>query len=279
MRQPSSPAEDSVDTEDSVARTMRLVAPPRFEDVAAERRYRKERLAVGFRLLAHLGLTTGVAGHISARDPERSDQFWVNPLARPFSQMRVRDLVLVDADGSVVESDQVVNAAAFAIHSCIHAANPDVVSACHSHAPWGRPWSATGRLIEPTSQDACRVLRGASCRPGFSGVVLGLDVGDRLGAAFAAASDAPAGVTVAIHANHGHITVGESVDAAVFRFVLFEQMCQSQMRLESTGRPYLVLDDETAAATARQVGSEYAAWLGFQSAYAEIVAREPDVLD
>ncbi len=55
------------------------------------------------------------------------------------------------------------------------------------------------------------------------------------------------------------------VDAAVFRFVLFEQMCQSQMRLEATGRPYLVLDDETAAAPARQVGSEYAAWLGFQS--------------
>ena len=84
---------------------------------------------------------------------------------------------------------------------------------------------------------------------------------------------------MAVHANHGHITVGETVDAAVFRFVLFEQMCQSQMRLEATGRPYLVLDDETAGETAKQVGSEYAAWLGFQSAYTEIVAAEPDVLD
>ncbi len=262
-----------------MARTMRRLAPPTLDDPIAERRHRKERLAVGFRLLARLGLTTGVAGHISARDPDHPDRFWVNPLATPFSAMRARDLVLVDADGSVVDGDQLVNAAAFAIHSRIHAANPDVVSACHSHAPWGRPWSATGRLIEPTSQDACAFYGAQAIVTGFSGVVLGLDVGDRIGAAFAAESSAPAGITVAVHANHGHITVGETVDAAVFRFVLFEQMCQSQMRLEATGRPYLVLDDETASATAVQVGSEYAAWLGFQSAYAEIVAGDPDVLD
>ena len=276
---PPSPSRTDPTGEDAVARTMRLVAPPRFDDPDDERRHRKERLAVGFRLLARLGLTTGIAGHISARDPEDPDRFWVNPLARPFSMMRVRDLVQVDADGAVVEGDAVVNAAAFAIHSRIHAANPRVVSACHSHAPWGRPWSATGRLIEPTSQDACAFFGSQVVIPGFSGVVLGLDVGDRIGAAFAEPSRHPAGITVAVHMNHGHITVGRSVDAAVFRFVLFEQLCASQMRLEATGRSYAVLDDETATATAAQTGAEYASWLGFQSAYEEIVAAEPDVLD
>jgi ribulose-5-phosphate 4-epimerase/fuculose-1-phosphate aldolase len=278
MTQSSPPRAPEAD-EDAVARTMRLAAPPRFEDPADERRHRKGRLAVGFRLLARLGLTTGIAGHISARDPEHPDRFWVNPLARSFSMMRVRDLVQVDADGSVVEGDALVNAAAFAIHSRIHAANPRVVSACHSHAPWGRPWSATGRLIEPTSQDACAFFGAQAVIPGFSGVVLGVDVGDRIGAAFAEPSDHPAGITVAVHMNHGHITVGRSVDAAVFRFVLFEQLCASQMRLEATGRPYVVLDDETAAATAVQTGAEYASWLGFQSACDEITAAEPDVLD
>jgi len=265
--------------DDAVARTMARVAPPRFDDPADERRHRKERLAVGFRLLARLGLTTGIAGHISARDPEDPDRFWVNPLARPFSLMRVGDLVQVDGEGNVVEGDAVVNAAAFAIHSRIHAANPKVVSACHSHAPWGRPWSATGRLVEPTSQDACAFFGSQVVIPGFSGVVLGLDVGDQIGAAFTEPTAHPAGVTVAVHMNHGHITVGRSVDAAVYRFVLFEQLCASQMRLESTGRPYTVIDDDTAATTAVQTGSEYASWIGFQGAYDEIVAREPDVLD
>ena len=179
----------------------------------------------------------------------------------------------------MVEGDAPVNAAAFAIHSRIHARNPQVVAACHSHSPWGRPWSATGRRIEPTSQDACAFFGSQELVGDFSGVVLGRDVGDLLGDAFARPSGAPTGVNVVVHANHGHLTVGESVDEAVFWFVLFEQMCESQMRLEATGRPYHVLDDETAARTAEQVGTHYAGWLGFQSAFAEIVADEPDVGD
>ena len=275
----SSPSPTHTGGRPSAERTMALVAPPRFEDPDDERRHRLERLAVGFRLLAKLGLTTGIAGHISARDPEHPDRFWVNPLARPFSLMRVSDLVQVDEEGTVVEGDAVVNAAAFAIHSRIHAANPKVVSACHSHAPWGRPWSATGRLLEPISQDACAFHGAQAVIPGFSCVVLGLDVGDQIGEAFAQPAPHPAGITVAVHMNHGHITVGRSVDAAVHRFVLFEQLCASQMRLEATGQPYTVIDDETAAATAVQTGAEYASWIGFQGAYEEIVTREPDVLD
>ena len=65
----------------------------------------------------------------------------------------------------------------------------------------------------------------------------------------------------------------------VFWFVLYEQMCESQMRLEATGRPYHVLSDEVAASTAQMVGSHYAGWLGFQGMYAEIVADQPDLLE
>ena len=262
-----------------VRATMERLAPPSFDDVSLERRHRKVRLAAGFRILAKRGLTTGVAGHISARDPEFPDRFWVNPLSKPFSKLRVSDLVLVDAGGRVVEGDDAVNAAAFAIHSRIHARNPNVVSACHSHAPWGRPWSATGRLIEPTSQDACAFHGSQAIVGDFSGVVLGVDVGDRIGAAFAHPAGGPAGVNVVVHANHGHITVGETVDEAVFWFVLFEQLCESQMRLEATGRPYHVLDGAVAASTAEQVGSHYAGWLGFQSLFTEIVAEQPDLCD
>jgi ribulose-5-phosphate 4-epimerase/fuculose-1-phosphate aldolase len=84
---------------------------------------------------------------------------------------------------------------------------------------------------------------------------------------------------VAVHANHGHITVGESVDEAVFWFVLFEQMCESQMRLEATGRDYGVLDPAVAAEVAAQVGTHYAGWLGFQGLFAEIVTEQPDLRD
>jgi hypothetical protein len=58
-----------------------------------------------------------VAGHISVRDPILTDHFWLNPLSMHFSLICVSDLILVNEDGDVVEGDQPINAAAFAIHS------------------------------------------------------------------------------------------------------------------------------------------------------------------
>ena len=56
----------------------------------------------GFRLFARFGFDEGVAGHITARDPERLDHFWVNPFGMPFGHIRVSDLILVNDQGDVV---------------------------------------------------------------------------------------------------------------------------------------------------------------------------------
>jgi hypothetical protein len=45
--------------------------------------------------------------------------------------------------------------AAFAIHSAVHAARPDVIAAAHAHSVYGKAWSAPGRLLDPSTQDAC----------------------------------------------------------------------------------------------------------------------------
>ena len=112
---------------------LRLPLPPTFGSVEEERLHRKQRLAAAFRLFAHFGYEEGVAGHITARDPERPDHFWVNPFGEPFAHIRVSDLVLINDEGDVVEGERAVNRAAFAIHSQVHAARPDVVAA-------GRLW-------------------------------------------------------------------------------------------------------------------------------------------
>ncbi|MCU0272725.1 MAG: class II aldolase/adducin family protein, partial [Acidimicrobiales bacterium] len=89
----------------------------------------------------------------------------------------------------------------------------------------------------------------------------------------------PEGNKVAILENHGVLTVGETVDEAVFWFVLYEELCGDQLRLEATNRPYRVLDDRVAAHTRAQTGTHYAGWANFQSLYADIVAAQPDLLD
>src|SRR6476469_280983 len=96
--------------------------PPTFDNVADERQHRKERLAAALRLFSKFGFEEGVAGHITARDPEFTDSFWVNPFAMSFSQIRVSDLIRVNEQGEVVDGNWPVNTAAFAIHSQIHQA-------------------------------------------------------------------------------------------------------------------------------------------------------------
>ena len=69
---------------------------PTFDSIEEERRHRKERLAAGFRLFGRFGFDEGVAGHITARDPELLDHFWVNPFGMNFSHIRASDLILVN---------------------------------------------------------------------------------------------------------------------------------------------------------------------------------------
>ena len=76
-----------------------------------------EKLAAGFRLFSYFGYDEGVAGHITVRDPEFSDHFWVNPIGVHFGQIKVSDLLLVNHEGDIVQGDRSVNIAAFTIHS------------------------------------------------------------------------------------------------------------------------------------------------------------------
>ena len=52
---------------------------PKFDDKYEERKYLKHRLAIAFRIFAQFGLSEGVAGHITLRDPVEPTSFWVNP--------------------------------------------------------------------------------------------------------------------------------------------------------------------------------------------------------
>ena len=72
---------------------------------------------------------------------------------------RASDLILVNHDGEVVEGDYAVNAAAFAIHSQVHAARPDMNAAAHAHSVNGKAFSSLGRLLDPITQDVVRLLR------------------------------------------------------------------------------------------------------------------------
>lgn len=181
--------------------------PPIFERVEEERLHRKQRLAAAFRVFARFGFSEGTAGHITARDPEFTDHFWVNPFGMYFGHIRVSDLILVDSHGEVVKGSQLVNRAAFAIHSQVHEARPDIVAAAHAHSLYGKSWSSLGRLLDPLTQDACAFYEDHVLFDDYKGVVLDIKEGKRI-------ADALGDKKAAILRNHGHLTVGHTVDEA-----------------------------------------------------------------
>lgn len=153
---------------------------PAFSSLEDERLYRKQHLAAAYRIFASRGFDEGVAGHISVRDPILTDHFWLNPLSAHFSLIRVSDLILVNEEGEVVQGDQPINAAAFAIHSAIHKRRPDVDAACHAHSVHGKAFSAFGRELDMITQDSVRFYKSHGVYKQFGGVVLASQEGERI---------------------------------------------------------------------------------------------------
>jgi ribulose-5-phosphate 4-epimerase/fuculose-1-phosphate aldolase len=249
-----------------------LAGPPVFDTVEEERSHRKQKLAGALRIFGRVGFGEGVAGHITVRDPEFTDHFWVNPFGMSFRHIRTSDLILVNHEGDVVHGAHPVNRAAFVIHAAIHAARPDVVAAAHSHSVHGKAFSALGIPLDPITQDACIFYgdhRVISAQGGA--VVFEIEAGRELAAAF------PDG-KAAIHQNHGLITVGQSVDEAAFWFLSMDRSCQAQLLAMAAGTPKLI-PHEMAEYTARQTGFPLAGWFSFQPLWQEICRTDPDLFE
>ncbi len=247
-------------------------AVPVFDTVEDHRRHLKQRLAAAFRLFGKFGFSEGVAGHITARDPELPDHFWVNPFAVDFSLITASDLILVNHDGEVVEGDYAVNAAAFAIHSQVHAGPPrrergrprpldqrqGVLVArppARSDHP-GRPARSTATTpCSTTTPASCSTPRRASASPTPS-----------------ATTRRPSCATTACSPSARPSTRRRG----------------GSSRWSAPARPScwpappatpVLIDPEMATLTQTQVGSHMAGWLSFQPLYEQIVRAQPDLLD
>ncbi|MGI9030770.1 MAG: class II aldolase/adducin family protein [Ilumatobacteraceae bacterium] len=265
-------ATGSIDGVPLTPKAVQLSGPPTFDTVEEERLHRKQKLAGALRIFGRFGFGEGVAGHITVRDPEFPDCFWVNPFGLSFRHMRVTDLILVNHSGDVVYGDQPVNRAAFVIHSAIHQARPDVVAAAHSHSPYGKSFSSLGIPLAPLTQDACIFYGDHTVITEQGGaVVFDLAAGKELAAAF------PTG-KAAIHQNHGLFTVGQTVDEAVFWFITMERSCQAQLMAMAAGEPKEVRP-EYAEYTAQQTGFPLAGWFSFQPLWQEICRTDPELFE
>jgi ribulose-5-phosphate 4-epimerase/fuculose-1-phosphate aldolase len=249
-----------------------------FEDlvpkatIEEERLHRKQRLAGALRIFGRFGFGEGVAGHITVRDPEFPDYFWVNPLGLSFRHMSVSDLILVNHHGEVVYGKHSVNRAAYVLHAAVHTARPDVIAAAHAHSVYGKAFSSLGIQLDPLTQDSCAFYENNVVIADHGGAVVfeesaGRDFAEAFGQNRAA-----------IHQNHGHFTVGATVDEAVFWFVCFERCAQAQLAAMAAGTPKHI-PHESAVYTRENAGNAMTGWMHFQPLWQEICRTDPDLFD
>lgn len=284
------PLEPGLSEQQAKVQMPKFPKPLEFTDKYKERDYLKGRLTAAFRIFGKYGFDEGVAGHITLRDPVDPTTFWVNPLGVAFSLIKKSDLIQVDHNGTVIDGGEVrlLNAAAFMIHRAVHEARPDVLCAAHSHSIYGRSFCSLGRKLDVITQDACSFhnVCGRNCHKygsfadssfqdhvlygSFNGIVLAEKEGKDIAACLG-------NKKAALLQNHGLLTVGETIEAAVFWFVSLEKCCHAQLMADAAaggrGGETVKIADEDAAFTYKTIGTPLAGFFSGKPLF-DIVEKE-----
>lgn len=217
-------------------------AEPGFASAEELRAHRKRMLVTSYRLFGAFGWGSLGDGHITARDPERSDAMWLIRYGVPFHRTTLDDLVLVGPEGRVEEGGGSINMTAFYIHAPIHEARPEVVAVAHTHTPYATPWAANAERFRMICQEATAFFEDHEVYEGEEVQVSDFDTGKKIAAAL--------GETKAVMLrNHGPVTVGGSVEEAMGWFLMLERVAEVHVKAPDA-RP---ISDEAARIASREI--------------------------
>jgi HCOMODA/2-hydroxy-3-carboxy-muconic semialdehyde decarboxylase len=205
-------------------------------------------LAIANRILVHQGVLDGF-GHISLRHPLQADRFFIARSMAP-ALVTVDDLLQVDLEGAVHDERGRRTYVERFIHSAIYAARPEVQSVVHSHSPSIIPFGVTGARLRPICHMSgflgaqvpvyeIRHSAGESTDLLISSQALGVSLAQALGSA-----------QVALMRGHGSVTVGQSIEQAVFRAVYTEKSAHLQMQAMRLGEINFLTEAEAQATSA-----------------------------
>jgi L-fuculose-phosphate aldolase len=174
------------------------------------------------------GLVEGTAGNISAR---RADgNVVITPSSVDYRDMQLDDLLLVDPDGTVLQSaDGRSPSSEMKLHLACYQAFDDIGSVIHSHPVWATMFAIAHQPI-PACIDEFAVYCGGDVRCTEYAASGTPDVG-------ANAVKALEGRAAALIANHGLVAVGPRPDKALHVTALVERTAQIVWGAKALGGP------------------------------------------
>ena len=207
-------------------------------------------LTAALRWAARLGLNEGVCNHFSME--VGADRYLINPQGLHWSEVCASDMLLINANGDVLQGRHTLEPSAFFIHAWIHRLNPHARVVLHTHMPHATALTLVqhGRL-RWAHQNALRFWGRVVYDDSYHGIALDATEGARIARALA-------GHDVMFMASHGVTVVGPTMAWAFDDLYYLERACMHQV-LATQAAAGLALREVPQAmcrATAAQMATE-----------------------
>jgi L-ribulose-5-phosphate 4-epimerase len=196
----------------------------------------KEQLVQLHQELPKNDLVRWTGGNVSIRDTE-TGYVVIKPSGVRYEHMRPEDMVVVDADGSIIEGN-LKPSSDTASHLYIYRHRPDINGIVHTHSPHATAFAALGREIPVYLTGHADEFGGPIPCGGFALIgseAIGKIVVDTIG-------DSPA----VLLKNHGVFTVGPTGEAAVKAAVMVEEIARTVWLALQIGQPDEIPDEDVA---------------------------------
>lgn len=183
------------------------------------------------------GLTAGSSGNVSVRCPG-GDAFLITPSAMPYNAIAPEHVAEVDiATGAATGPRK--PSIELELHRKVYAARADVQAIVHAHSSVATALAAARKPLPPIID---------MCALSFGGQVEVADYAPSGSAALAAHAVAALGSRNAVLlANHGSLTVGDSLAAALGRCELLERVSYTYLLSQLVGGAAALSADEVTA--------------------------------
>jgi len=184
------------------------------------------------KLLRARGLALGTSGNVGARLAD--GRIAITPSTMDYDEMTSADVVIVDAEGNVVDGARRPSSE-LAMHLAIHVARPDVRAIVHTHSPFAMVYAAARREVP-----AVHYVLASLVAPGRDTIrvapyaTFGTEELARNAATTLAADGA------VLLANHGAVAVAGSLASAFARAERIEELAMLAWRAEALGTPALL---------------------------------------
>jgi len=227
-------------------------------------------LAAAYRLANRFGFNEGIDNHFTLMLPGSRDRFLLNAFGLHWSEITASNLLVVDAEGKVMEGEGEAETTAVCIHAPIHVSNERAACIMHTHMPHATALSMIeGGRLEPASQNALRFYDEVAYDDDYNGLAMQVDEGKRLGKVLD-------GKRILLMANHGITVVGRSVAEAFDDLYFFERACLVQFIAMQSGKAIKNLPTQVAQSTFRGIDCAKYAGRHFAALKRVLDREEPD---